>query len=272
MAKHHRQVKCCNVFHILANKKRADMVKMGGGPKTPDFTTAEELVLQHNRGRPIMEDIAGGSFSEQAGSSVRRPYVKVAGHSVTLLQPTPIVLGQGEEPTDEASPDDDETVSASFSDVGSTAEPCPDPVEPDPSHSAGTGDGENESESQGDVRTLYNWISSGLLVQVDWLQVIFRMNPDDWDPLLPDRCHIVEHCSCNSDVTCPVWRHPQPPKTCESGLQLAKGHLYPGSCSSKSPLETGLRPWCWLCIRGHEVGFEGITRLQLGAHTVSPDK
>ncbi|KAJ8378878.1 hypothetical protein AAFF_G00233800 [Aldrovandia affinis] len=55
--------------------------------------------------------------------------------------------------------------------------------------------------------------SSGLLIQVDWLQVIFRMDPDNWDPLFPDRCHIVEHCTCNSDVTCPVWRHPQPPNT-----------------------------------------------------------
>ncbi|KAJ8377938.1 hypothetical protein AAFF_G00250010 [Aldrovandia affinis] len=115
----------------MPNKKRADMVKTGGGPKTPELTPTEELALQQNRGRPIMEGIAGGSSSEQAGSSARSPSVKAAGHSVTLLQPPPIVLVRGEEPTDEASP------------------------EPGPSHSAGIGDGENESESQGDVRTLY---------------------------------------------------------------------------------------------------------------------
>jgi len=27
------------------------MVKTGGGPKTPDFTYAEELALRHNRGK-----------------------------------------------------------------------------------------------------------------------------------------------------------------------------------------------------------------------------
>jgi len=74
---------------------------------------------------------------------------------------------------------------------------------------------------------------SGLLIQVDWLKVTLRMVHDNWEPLLPNCSHIVEHCTCHSDVTRHVWCHPQ---TCESGLQLAEGHFNPGPRSSKSPV------------------------------------
>ena len=52
------------------------MVKTGGGPKTQDLTPAEELALQHNRGRPIVEGIAGGSSSGEVGSTGKRPYLQ----------------------------------------------------------------------------------------------------------------------------------------------------------------------------------------------------
>ena len=35
----------CHILHILANKKKADMVKTGGGPQGPELTPAEELAL-----------------------------------------------------------------------------------------------------------------------------------------------------------------------------------------------------------------------------------
>ena len=60
---------------MLANKKRGEMMKTGGGPRTSAFTPAEELALQHNRGRPIMEGVAGGSSSGEVGRAERRPYI-----------------------------------------------------------------------------------------------------------------------------------------------------------------------------------------------------
>ena len=52
------------------------MAKTGGGPRGPELTPAEELALANNRGRPIMQGIAGGSSSGVVGSIGRRPYLK----------------------------------------------------------------------------------------------------------------------------------------------------------------------------------------------------
>lgn len=65
----------CHILHILANKKKAEMQKTGGGPPGPELTPAEELALANNRGRPIMQGIAGGSSSGEVAAGVN-PYVQ----------------------------------------------------------------------------------------------------------------------------------------------------------------------------------------------------
>ena len=49
---------------ILAVKKKAHVSGMGDGPPTPDFTPAEELALDLNQGRPVMEGIQGGTATD----------------------------------------------------------------------------------------------------------------------------------------------------------------------------------------------------------------
>ncbi|XP_062341526.1 uncharacterized protein LOC134039580 isoform X2 [Osmerus eperlanus] len=145
------KVKHKNIIQA-ANKKKADMLKTGGGPRGPELTPAEELALANNRGRPIMQGIAGGSSSGEVVAG-ENPYVQVAGGSITLLQPPPnVLLVRGEEPTDEVGLDDEDTLSAFSSDLANPAGPRPAPPEPGPSRSLGTGDGETDTE---DVRTLY---------------------------------------------------------------------------------------------------------------------
>ena len=36
----------------------------GGGPATPEFTPAEEVALDLNKGRPIIEGIQGGTSTD----------------------------------------------------------------------------------------------------------------------------------------------------------------------------------------------------------------
>jgi len=51
------------------------MLKTGGGPRGPELTPAEELALANNRGRPIMQGIAGGSSSGEVVAG-ENPYVQ----------------------------------------------------------------------------------------------------------------------------------------------------------------------------------------------------
>lgn len=46
---------------ILAIKKKSHISGTGGGPPTQDFTTAEELALDLNKGKPVIEGIQGGT-------------------------------------------------------------------------------------------------------------------------------------------------------------------------------------------------------------------
>lgn len=46
-----------------ANKKKAEQRKTGGGPPPPPFTPAEEKAIAVNKGRPMMDGIAGGTVS-----------------------------------------------------------------------------------------------------------------------------------------------------------------------------------------------------------------
>lgn len=48
---------------ILAIKK-SHISGTGGGPPTQDFTTAEELALDLNKGKPVIEGIQGGTATD----------------------------------------------------------------------------------------------------------------------------------------------------------------------------------------------------------------
>ena len=69
------QMRCINYLegacsHILlsvlisAVKKKAHVSGTGGGPPTPDPTSAEELALDLNQERPVMEGIRGGTATD----------------------------------------------------------------------------------------------------------------------------------------------------------------------------------------------------------------
>lgn len=57
-----------NMIPIIANRKKAKPLKMGGGPTPPPppLTEAEDMVLSQDRGRPVAEGIPGGSSSVPA--------------------------------------------------------------------------------------------------------------------------------------------------------------------------------------------------------------
>ncbi len=47
-------------FLIAAAKKKTEVAGTGGGPPPANFTPAEELALEINKGRPVLEGIEGG--------------------------------------------------------------------------------------------------------------------------------------------------------------------------------------------------------------------
>lgn len=49
---------------ILAIKKKSHITGTGGGPPTQDFTPAEELALDLNKGKPVIEGIQGGTATD----------------------------------------------------------------------------------------------------------------------------------------------------------------------------------------------------------------
>ncbi|KAF4117930.1 hypothetical protein G5714_002483 [Onychostoma macrolepis] len=55
-------------FPILANRKKCDLRKTGGGPPPPEYTVAEELALSSNKGRPIMDGIGTGAVQSDPGA------------------------------------------------------------------------------------------------------------------------------------------------------------------------------------------------------------
>ncbi|XP_048058136.1 uncharacterized protein LOC125275333 isoform X2 [Megalobrama amblycephala] len=71
---------------ILAIKK-SHISGMGGGPPTQDFTTAEELALDLNKGRPVIEGIQGGTATDSGPARDTGLLLQVAGNTLTLLEP-----------------------------------------------------------------------------------------------------------------------------------------------------------------------------------------
>ncbi|KAK2896335.1 hypothetical protein Q8A67_010823 [Cirrhinus molitorella] len=80
----------------------------GGGPPTQDFTAAEELALELNKGKPVIEGIQGGTATDSGLSRETGLFIQVSGNALTLVEPPDYDLPR--EGTSAASADDDETV------------------------------------------------------------------------------------------------------------------------------------------------------------------
>ncbi|XP_053369699.1 uncharacterized protein LOC128543329 isoform X4 [Clarias gariepinus] len=85
-----------------ATKKKTEVAGTGGGPPPASFTPAEELALEINKGRPVLEGIEGGTSSKMISPSIR-----MTKDSVCFMDPPDIML-PGEGPSVE---EDEETVS-----------------------------------------------------------------------------------------------------------------------------------------------------------------
>ncbi|KAI2643854.1 Periplasmic nitrate reductase [Labeo rohita] len=85
-----------------ATKKKTEVAGTGGGPPPASFTPAEELALEINKGRPVLEGIEGGTSSKMISRSIR-----MTKDSVCFMDPPDIIL-PGEGPSVE---EDEETVS-----------------------------------------------------------------------------------------------------------------------------------------------------------------
>ncbi|XP_026077714.1 uncharacterized protein LOC113055541 isoform X2 [Carassius auratus] len=90
-----------------ATKKKTEVAGTGGGPPPASFTPAEELALEINKGRPVLEGIEGGTSSKMISRSISSEYIK---DSVCCMDPPDIMLpwSQGEVMGVE---EDEETVS-----------------------------------------------------------------------------------------------------------------------------------------------------------------
>lgn len=66
----------CIFFLIAATKKKTEVAGTGGGPPPASFTPAEELALEINKGRPVLEGIEGGTSSKMISRSIRSEYIK----------------------------------------------------------------------------------------------------------------------------------------------------------------------------------------------------
>ncbi|XP_059420269.1 uncharacterized protein LOC132155482 [Carassius carassius] len=90
--------------HCERPKRRLEVAGTGGGPPPASFTPAEDLALEINKGRPVLEGIEGGTSSKMISRSIRSEYIK---DSVCFMHPPDIML-PGEGPSVE---EDEETVS-----------------------------------------------------------------------------------------------------------------------------------------------------------------
>ncbi|XP_026132740.1 uncharacterized protein LOC113111830 isoform X2 [Carassius auratus] len=72
-----------------ATKKKTEVAGTGGGPPPASFTPAEELALEINKGRPVLEGIEGGTSSKIISRSISSEYIK---DSVCCMDPPDIML------------------------------------------------------------------------------------------------------------------------------------------------------------------------------------
>ncbi|XP_078797709.1 uncharacterized protein LOC144989335 isoform X2 [Oryzias latipes] len=69
-----------------ANRKKAEARKTGGGPAPPPLTTAEEMALSLNTGRPVAEGIPAGSSSEPVTPQDTSAFIRYAEGNIVLLE------------------------------------------------------------------------------------------------------------------------------------------------------------------------------------------
>jgi len=62
-------------FFIAATKKKTEVAGTGRRPPPASVTPAEELALEINKGRPVLEGIEGGTSSKMI-SCIRSEYIK----------------------------------------------------------------------------------------------------------------------------------------------------------------------------------------------------
>ncbi|CAM4512426.1 unnamed protein product [Leuciscus chuanchicus] len=107
--------------NILQNavKKNTHRQSTGGGSPKADLTPAEDMALELNKGRPVLEGIAGGKETSIGSSQDATRFIQVSGSTVFLLEPpaqAPDDADPGESPSAAATAhdgddDEEETIS-----------------------------------------------------------------------------------------------------------------------------------------------------------------
>ncbi|XP_055737457.1 uncharacterized protein LOC129822926 isoform X2 [Salvelinus fontinalis] len=107
--------------NILQNavKKNAHRQGTGGGSPKADLTPAEDMALELNKGRPVLEGIPGGKETSIGSSQDATRFIQVSGSTVFLLEPpaqAPDDADPGEGPSAAATAhdeddDEEETIS-----------------------------------------------------------------------------------------------------------------------------------------------------------------
>ncbi|KAL1276882.1 hypothetical protein QQF64_023555 [Cirrhinus molitorella] len=126
-------------------RKRLKKKKTGGGPAPPQYTPAEELALELNENRTIVEGIPGGS-----SSSDPKPGTSSSNTFITVLHNTPTFLPVPKQVVAEAYADSEETLS----------DDCPLEEEPESTPRERPTERLSEESAQrtdteGDIRSLY---------------------------------------------------------------------------------------------------------------------
>ncbi|KAM9552711.1 uncharacterized protein ACWYII_034746 isoform 7-T13 [Salvelinus alpinus] len=75
--------------NILQNavKKNTHRQGTGGGSPKADLTPAEDMALELNKGRPVLEGIPGGKETSIGSSQDATRFIQVSGSTVFLLEP-----------------------------------------------------------------------------------------------------------------------------------------------------------------------------------------
>ncbi|XP_044077031.1 uncharacterized protein LOC122887644 isoform X3 [Siniperca chuatsi] len=95
-------------------KKNTHRQGTGGGSPKADLTPAEDMALELNKGRPVLEGIPGGKETSIGSSQDATRFIQVSGSTVFLLEPPAQAPGDadpGESPSAAATAhdgDDDE--------------------------------------------------------------------------------------------------------------------------------------------------------------------
>ncbi|XP_048012674.1 uncharacterized protein LOC125245894 isoform X1 [Megalobrama amblycephala] len=107
--------------NILQNavKKNTHRQGTGGGSPKADLTPAEDMALELNKGRPVLEGIPGGKETSIGSSQDATRFIQVSGSTVFLLEPpaqAPDDADPGESPSAAATAhdgddDEEETIS-----------------------------------------------------------------------------------------------------------------------------------------------------------------